>query len=84
MISTFGVLVLSAVGGSMVPRFLMPPWLQSLSWWTPNAWTIETLQLTLHPDMALRDVVQGWLVLLLLAVTGLLIGVGTASRQSVG
>ena len=84
MISTFGVLVLSAGGGSMVPRFLMPPWLQSLSWWTPNAWTIETLQLTLHPDMALRDVVQGWLVLLLLAVAGLLIGVGTASRQRVG
>src|SRR5215210_5836272 len=48
MVSTFGVLVLSAVGGSMVPRFLMPPWLQSLCWWTPNAWTIETLQLTLH------------------------------------
>ena len=35
------VLVMSAVGGSMVPRFLMPPELQGLGWFTPNTWVLE-------------------------------------------
>jgi ABC-2 type transport system permease protein len=40
-VSTFLVLLFSAIGGSMVPRFMMPSWLQDLGVITPNYWVIE-------------------------------------------
>ena len=41
VLSTIIVLIFSAIGGSMAPRFLMPSFMQSLGWITPNAWAIE-------------------------------------------
>jgi ABC-2 type transport system permease protein len=40
-LANFVVLVLSAVGGSMVPRFFLPPWLQQAGWLSPNTWVVE-------------------------------------------
>ncbi len=40
-ISNVAILILSAVGGSMVPRFFMPPLMQDLGWFTPNTWGLE-------------------------------------------
>ena len=35
------MLILCALGGSMIPRFLMPPLLRQAGWITPNAWALE-------------------------------------------
>lgn len=40
-LATILILVLSAIGGSMVPRFIMPPLFQKLGWLTPNTWALE-------------------------------------------
>jgi ABC-2 type transport system permease protein len=41
LLPTVVILIMSAIGGSMVPRFFMPDWLQTLGWMTPNTWALE-------------------------------------------
>ena len=65
--STFLVLVLAALGGSMVPRFLMPPWLQQMSWGIPNAWVIEAYHSLLWRDAGLADLAPAIAAMLLFA-----------------
>jgi ABC-2 type transport system permease protein len=40
-VTTLVVLVMSALGGSMVPRFIMPEFLQKVGFLTFNAWAID-------------------------------------------
>jgi len=61
--SAFVVLILSAIGGSMMPRFLMPGWLRELGWLTPNAWVIESFHGMFWRDDGIAELKAGWLVL---------------------
>jgi len=62
-VSTFIVLLFSAIGGSMVPRFMMPDWLQSLGRFTPNNWAIEAFYGILARGQTLTDLLDVWYVL---------------------
>ena len=62
-VSTFVVLLLSAVGGSMVPRFMMPSWLQSLGTFTPNFWSIEAFYGILARGQSALGLLPVWSVL---------------------
>lgn len=62
-VSTFAVLLLSAVGGSMVPRFMMPEWLQQLGIVTPNYWSIEAFYGILARGQSVLELLPVWGVL---------------------
>jgi len=62
-VSTFAVLLLSAIGGSMVPRFMMPAWLQQLGTFTPNFWSIEAFYGILARGQTIIDLLPVWGVL---------------------
>jgi ABC-2 type transport system permease protein len=68
-VSTLAILVLSAVGGSMVPRYVMPPSFQSLGWLTPNTWAVEAYRGIFWYEETLAAI---WQPCAILTATGLL------------
>lgn len=74
------ILVLSALGGSMVPRFLMPPLLQDIGWITPNTWALEAYTAIFWRDEPMSSMLLPWAVLLGASVAGLLIAHRLARR----
>lgn len=81
LVSSFGVLVLSAIGGSMVPLYLMPPWLQGLSGLTPNAWVIEAFEASLRSDTSLSGVARAWLVIAGIGLASLVLSNAVVRRR---
>lgn len=79
-VSTFIVLLCSAVGGSMVPRFMMPDWLQGLGRFTPNHWAIEGMYGILARGQSFGDLLNVWLILFGFSVIALSLTVMIAHK----
>lgn len=69
-VSTFVVLICSAVGGSMVPRFMMPEFLQTIGRFTPNTWAIEAYYGVFWRQETLSDVIPEIVSLVAMSVVG--------------
>jgi ABC-2 type transport system permease protein len=75
------ILILSALGGSMVPRFFMPPLLQDLGWITPNTWALEAYTATFWRDEPMSALIVPWGALVVAAATGLIVSRRLAQRM---
>jgi ABC-2 type transport system permease protein len=80
-LSTFVVLILAAIGGSMAPRFLMPAPLQALGWLTPHAWVIDAYQTILWRRIIDAHVLAAWTALAAFAGAGFFIALVLESRR---
>jgi ABC-2 type transport system permease protein len=81
-VSNVLVLVVSAIGGSMVPRFLMPQWIQDIGWVTPNAWALEAYNSIFWRGGGLDTLVGPWAALALTGGVGLIAANILAKRHS--
>jgi len=80
---TFGnvaVLILCALGGSMIPRFLMPTLLRQAGWITPNAWALEAYTSIFWRGDPFRELALPLSLLALTAVLGLMLARRSARR----
>ena len=74
------ILVVSAIGGSMVPRYLMPPSVQAMGWATPNTWALEAYASIFSRAETIAAMYVPWLVLSVIGLSGLFVARMAARR----
>jgi ABC-2 type transport system permease protein len=79
-VANVAILVISALGGSMVPRFLMPELLQDLGWLTPNTWALEAYTGVFWRDAPLSELWIPWAALFAAGIAGLFVARRLARR----
>jgi ABC-2 type transport system permease protein len=67
-LSTLLVLTLAAIGGVMVPRFVMPQFMQTLGVISPHAWALNAYQDILMRGYGIAEILPECAVLLAMAV----------------
>jgi len=79
-VSTLAILIMSSIGGSMFPRFLMPPAMQTAGMFTLNAWAIDGFQKVFWRDLPVAALWPQICVLLGIAIGLFLIARRIARR----
>jgi len=74
------ILIISALGGSMVPRFLMPPVVQDLGWATPNTWVLEAYASIFWREEGMVDMLIPLGALALTGLVGLMLARASIRR----
>jgi ABC-2 type transport system permease protein len=77
------ILVLSALGGSMVPRFFMPAFFQDIGWLTPNTWALEAYTSIFWRDEGPGVLLLPWAMLAGAAAAGLWLARRAARRLEI-
>jgi len=67
-LSTLLVLTLAAIGGGMVPRFVMPQFMQTLGAISPHAWALNAYQDILMRGYGIAEVLPECAILLAMAI----------------
>ena len=81
-LSTVLILIVSVVGGSMVPRFFMPLWLRDIGWLTPNTWVLEAYSAIFWRSEGLNGVLLPVALLVLTGLGALLAAQWLAARRA--
>ncbi len=81
-IGTVAVIIDSALGGSMVPRFLMPEAIRDVGWTTPNAWVIDAYGAIFWRGETWEVLTLPWAVLAATAAAGLTVAHVFARRRT--
>jgi ABC-2 type transport system permease protein len=79
-LANVAILVVSAIGGSMVPRFFMPRIVQDLGWLTPNTWALEAYTAIFWRDETVGSLVLPWSMLAAAAAVALWLAQRVARR----
>ena len=82
-LSTLLILIMSAVGGSMFPRFLMPESMQKAGLMTINGWAIDGFQKVFWRDLPVKDLWPQAMVLVAIGVVLFVVARRVASRWEI-
>lgn len=82
-VANVAILIASALGGCMVPRFFMPGWIQALGWVTPQTWALEAYTRLFWRDAPLHALIVPLALLCAFGLAGLLLARRLAARSEV-